>query len=226
MRSKNSIGILAILAAIFLAGTAFAHPKLDSAIPAADVSLIASPKEIILNFSEGIIAKFSGLELKDEGGRAVSTGDPVTDPKDPKQLVVPVSTTLAPGRYTINWHAVSEDTHKVSGDYSFRVIAESAAPQVKSEGSGGGNEETSAKRSTKDEVGNKECFCKDSERTDRVRERSRDGGRDLDQRDRYHDRNFGNREGFRDRDSADRYDSRSRPDCVVDDDGYRYCRVR
>jgi methionine-rich copper-binding protein CopC len=226
MRSKNSIGIFAILAAIFLAGPAFAHPKLDSAIPAADVSVIASPKEIKLNFSEGIIAKFSGLELKDEGGRAVSTGDPVTDPKDPKQLVVPVSTTLAPGRYTINWHAVSEDTHKVSGDYSFRVIAESAAPQVKSEGSGGGTEETSAKRSTKDEVGNKECFCKDSERTDRVRERSRDGGRDLDQRDRYHDRNFGNREGFRDRDSADRYDSRSRPDCVVDDDGYRYCRVR
>jgi len=225
MRLKNSIGTFAILAVIFLAGPAFAHSKLESAIPAADVSVIASPKEIKLNFSEAIIAKFSGLELKDEGGHIVTTGDPVTDSKDPKQLVVPVSALLTPGRYTVNWHAVSEDTHKIKGDYSFRVIAENAPPQVKSEGSPDSNQDSSEKRSTKDEVGNKECICKDNERTDRVRERSPDGDRGSDQHDRYRDRNSGNREGYRDRNSENR-DSRSRPDCVIDDDGYRYCRVR
>src|SRR3981081_1866823 len=222
MRLRHSIGTFAILTVIFLAGPAFAHPKLESASPAPDVSVVTSPKEIKLNFSEGIIAKFSGVELKDEGGRIVTTGDPVTDSK--KQLVVPVSTPLTPGRYTVSWHAVSEDTHKVNGDYSFRVIAESAPSQVKREGSRDGNDDSATKRLTKEEAGNKECVCKDTERTDRVRERSRDGDRDWDPRDRYHHRNF--REGYRDRHSANRYDPRARPDCVVDDDGYKYCRVR
>ncbi len=223
MRLRHSIGTFAILTVIFLAGPAFAHPKLESASPAPDVSVVTSPKEIRLNFSEGIIAKFSGVELKDEGGRIVTTGEPVTDSK--KQLVVPVSTPLAPGRYTVSWHAVSEDTHKVNGDYSFRVIAENTPSQGKSEGSSDGNDDSAAKR-TKEEASNKDCVCKDSERSDRVRERSRDWDRDWDPRDRYHDRNSGNREGYRDPDYANRYDSRSRPDCLFDDDGHKYCRVR
>jgi methionine-rich copper-binding protein CopC len=167
MRLHNSVGGLAILAAIFLASPAFAHPKLDSADPAADVSVVASPKEIKLNFSEGIIAKFSGLELKDESGRALTVGNPVVDPKDPKQLVVPVSTDLAAGRYTVSWHAVSEDTHKVSGDYSFRVIAAGAPSQINSDTPRNGNDD--AKRVTKQD-GSTECVCKDEGRSDRVHE--------------------------------------------------------
>jgi methionine-rich copper-binding protein CopC len=92
-----------------------------SVSPAADVSSKVSPKEIRLNFSEGVIAKFSGLELKDEGGKAVSTGLPVNDPGDRKQLVVPLPAPLMAGRSTVNWHAVSEDTHRVKGEYSFEV---------------------------------------------------------------------------------------------------------
>ena len=224
MRLHNSVGGLAVLAAIFLASPALAHPKLDSADPAADVSVVASPKEIKLNFSEGIIAKFSGLELKDESGRAVTIGDPVVDPKDPKQLVVPVTTALAAGRYTVSWHAVSEDTHKVSGDYLFRVIAEGASSQIKSDAPRDGNDGSGAKRVTKED-GSKECVCRDEGRSDRVPERSRDRDRDFDRPDRSTDRSSGNREGYRQR-SPDRYESRGRPDCVVDDDGARYCRVR
>ena len=175
MRLKNSIGTFAILTVIFLAGPAFAHPKLESASPAPDVSVVTSPKEIKLNFSEGIIVKFSGLELKDEGGHPITTGDPTTDSKEPKQLVVSISTPLTPGRYTVSWHAVSEDTHKVNGVYSFRVIAESAPSQVKSEGSRDGNDDSAAKR-TKEEASNQECICKDSERSDRgARTKSRLG---------------------------------------------------
>jgi methionine-rich copper-binding protein CopC len=226
MRLHNSIGGLAILAAIFLAGPAFAHPKLDSASPAADVSVVASPKEIKLNFNEGIIAKFSGLELKDESGHAVAVGTPVGDPKDPKQLVVPVSTALAVGRYTVNWHAVSEDTHKVSGEYSFRVIAEGTPSQINSDAPRNSNDASEAKRVTKED-GSKECVCKDEGRSDRVRERGQDRERDrnFDRSERSTDRNSGNRDEYRQRNS-DRYESRGRPDCVVDDDGAKYCRVR
>jgi|ERR1700730_17961715 copper resistance protein C len=89
--------------------------------PAADFSSKVSPTEIKLNFSEGVIAKFSGLELKDEAGKSVATGVAVNDPGDRRQLVVPLPTPLTAGHYTVTWHAVSEDTHRVKGEYSFGV---------------------------------------------------------------------------------------------------------
>ena len=95
--------------------------KLISVSPAADVSSKVSLTEIKLSFSEGVIAKFSGLELKDEAGKTIATGVPANDPRDQKQLVVPLPTPLTAGHYTVTWHAVSEDTHRVKGEYSFGV---------------------------------------------------------------------------------------------------------
>jgi methionine-rich copper-binding protein CopC len=120
-RNTTTIGTVAVLAISLLATSAYAHPKLKSASPAADVSSKVSPTEIKLNFSEGVIAKFSGVEIKNERGKTIPTGVAVTDPKDQKQLVVPLTAALTAGRYTVTWHAVSEDTHRVKGEYSFGV---------------------------------------------------------------------------------------------------------
>jgi methionine-rich copper-binding protein CopC len=120
-RNTITIGTLAVLALGLLATSANAHPKLISASPSADVSSKVAPTEIKLNFSEGVIAKFSGLELKDDAGKTIATGVPVNDPKDQKQLVVPLPAPLTAGHYTITWHAVSEDTHRVKGEYWFGV---------------------------------------------------------------------------------------------------------
>jgi methionine-rich copper-binding protein CopC len=106
-----TMGTLAVLAIGLLATAANAHPRLISVSPAADVSNKVAPTEIKLSFSEGVIAKFSGLELKDEVGKTIATGVPVNDPKDQKQLVVPLPAPLMAGHYTVTWHAVSEDTH-------------------------------------------------------------------------------------------------------------------
>ncbi len=115
------IAALAILTMGALATSANAHPKLKSVSPAADVSSKIAPKQIKLTFSEGVIAKFSGMELKDQAGKPIATGVPVNDPGDRKQLVVPLSAPLAAGRYKVTWHAVSEDTHRVKGEYAFEV---------------------------------------------------------------------------------------------------------
>src|SRR5260370_31170722 len=117
-RNTMTMGSLAVLATSLLTTSANAHPKLNSASPAADVSSKVSPTEIKLNFSEGVIARFSGLELKDEAGKTIATGVPVNDPKDQKQLVVPLPAPLTAGHYTGTWHAVSEDTHRVKGEDS------------------------------------------------------------------------------------------------------------
>jgi len=121
--SWNTIatGALAALVIGALATSADAHPKLTSVSPATDVPSKASPTEIKLNFSEGVIAKFSGLELKDEAGKTVATGVPMNDSADRRQLVVPLPKPLTAGHYTVMWHAVSDDTHHVKGEYSFEV---------------------------------------------------------------------------------------------------------
>ena len=136
MSQTKVIGVIAALALGLMATSAVAHPKLKSAIPAAEMNANASPKEnavategdaggapkeIRLIFSEAVIAKMSGIVLKDEAGKPVRTGSPQTDPKDQKQLVVPVATPLVPGRYNVTWHAVSDDTHRVKGEYKFTI---------------------------------------------------------------------------------------------------------
>ena len=34
---------------------------------------------------------------------------------------MPVSAKLSPGNYTVEWHAVSDDSHRVKGRFSFKV---------------------------------------------------------------------------------------------------------
>ena len=121
MRKKIALALLALSAASLLGTSANAHPTLTSSNPRANISAASSPTEIRLNFSEGGIAKFSGVELKDESGKPITTGAATVDPKDKKQLVVPLATPLTAGRYTVYWHAVAEDTHRVTGQYSFKV---------------------------------------------------------------------------------------------------------
>lgn len=115
-----SIMILAIIVAVFSGGVALAHPQLQTSEPAAGAAT-TSPKQIRITFNEAVIPKFSGIEIKDKTGRVVATGKSQTDPSDKKRLVVPVNEELAPGDYKVEWHAVSDDTHRIKGTYSFSV---------------------------------------------------------------------------------------------------------
>src|SRR2546429_7150669 len=118
-RNTMARGTLAVLAISLLATSADAHPKLNSASPAADVSSKVSPTEIKLNFSEGVIAKFSGIELRDETGKTIATGVAATDPKDRTQLVVPLPAPLMAGHYKGTWHSVFQKTPPGKGGDSF-----------------------------------------------------------------------------------------------------------
>ena len=120
MLTKTSTALLVVLAASLLATTVEAHPTLKSAIPPAE-STAAAPTEIRLSFSEGVIVKLSSVELKDQAGKKIATGRLATDPKDQKQLVVPLQGPLTIGTYTVTWNVVSVDTHRVNGTYSFKV---------------------------------------------------------------------------------------------------------
>lgn len=108
---------------------ATAHPLLETSSPPSDKAVDSSPqghaeaalKAITLDFSERVVAKFSGAVVEDGDGRKVATGPATTDAADPKRLVVPLASPLAPGRYSVEWHAVSDDTHRVKGRYFFTI---------------------------------------------------------------------------------------------------------
>ncbi len=112
------------LIALTLAGhgaVASAHPQPRSATPKPNAVLTSSPGEIRIGFSESLVAAFSGLEIDDQSGKQMDTGDATVNPNDAKELIVPIKGKLAPGTYTVKWHAVGTDTHHVSGHYSFQV---------------------------------------------------------------------------------------------------------
>jgi len=111
---------LAVLLTATVGRMAWAHPVLEASDPGQGAT-VSSPKEIRLTFTENLIAKFSGLTIKDQSGRQIGTASPSFDPNDKRQLIVPISTPLPPGAYDVDWHAVGADTHRVTGHFSFRV---------------------------------------------------------------------------------------------------------
>ena len=117
----TSIATVIVMAASLLSTGALAHPELLSAEPAAGAALPTPPKQIRITFNEGVLPQFSGVEVKDQAGKAIATGKATIDPANKKLLVVPVEESLPAGDYKVEWHAVSGDTHRVKGNYSFSV---------------------------------------------------------------------------------------------------------
>jgi methionine-rich copper-binding protein CopC len=113
-------GVIA-LAALGMIGSADAHPRLMAAGPAPGGTVAVSPKFIRIQFSEGIELALSGIAVTNGSGQAQPTGTASVNAKDAKQLIVPLGASLAPGKYTVAWHAVGDDTHHVEGKYNFTV---------------------------------------------------------------------------------------------------------
>lgn len=120
MQSPPARVALAATAALLAPVTAFAHAQLLKAVPGVGTTVSAAPS-ITLAFSEPVEPGFSGVGLTDAAGKAVPLGKPASDPAGKATLVVAVKTRLAPGLYTVRWHAVSVDTHRTQGTFTFTV---------------------------------------------------------------------------------------------------------
>ena len=119
--TRINTGLFAIVATLAMAPAADAHPHLMAAGPAPGSIVTASPKALRVQFNEGIVLGFSGLEITNAAGKKQKIGSASLNPKDDKQLVVSLKTALAPGKYMVAWHAVGDDTHRVKGTYNFEI---------------------------------------------------------------------------------------------------------
>ncbi|VVQ21501.1 copper homeostasis periplasmic binding protein CopC [Pseudomonas fluorescens] len=117
--AKKVLTTLALLASLSTVTSVFAHAHLKSETPAAN-STVSAPQELRLVFSEGVEAKFTKVTITGDG-TTVAVKSIETAPGDQKTLIVTPEKPLATGKYKVEWHAVSVDTHKSDGDYSFTV---------------------------------------------------------------------------------------------------------
>ena len=118
-RLKKVFNTAALLALMPSASAAFAHAHLESSTPAAG-STVASADELRLVFTEGVEQAFTKVVIShDQTPVAVSSLK--TEPGNQKVLIVTPAQPLPAGTYQVKWNAVSVDTHKSAGDYSFTV---------------------------------------------------------------------------------------------------------
>lgn len=118
--------ILAAAAGLVLyAGASEAHPKLVSTSPAPN-AVVVKPARLELRFSERLMPKFSGADLMMVGGKGmdhapmkVAATSAVA--ADGRTLIVRPRAPLGAGRYSVAWHVVSADTHRIVGNYAFTV---------------------------------------------------------------------------------------------------------
>jgi methionine-rich copper-binding protein CopC len=98
---QGTLVVASVLIGVGLTGQALAHAKLTTEVPAANASVTPAPTQLTLKFSEELELKLSGVTLTGPDKKAVALGAASLDPKDAATLVVPVSATLAAGKYTV-----------------------------------------------------------------------------------------------------------------------------
>ena len=116
---KKILNASALVALMVGASTAFAHAHLEQATPAADSSA-SDVKVLRLQFSEGVEQAFTKVAVSHDGA-PVALSSVKTEPADKKVLIVTPEQPLAAWQYEVKWDAVSVDTHKSKGEYSFTV---------------------------------------------------------------------------------------------------------
>ena len=106
-------------------GVALAHAELVSTSPANQAVLDISPPEIALQFTENVDPIEPGIRVVDADGDDVEIGSvDQTGGGDTMRADIPDA--LGDGSYVVAWQAVSADSHRIRGAYTFSVGEASA----------------------------------------------------------------------------------------------------
>jgi copper resistance protein C len=101
-------------------GLAWAHAYPAVSIPNNGATVKEPPREVRIQFTEGIEIAFSQITVKGANGEVVSQGKLRQLADD--TLAVDVKT-LSPGNYTVEWQVLSVDTHVTEGLLRFTIGA-------------------------------------------------------------------------------------------------------
>lgn len=122
---RLSLMALAASALFAVSAPAAAHPRLVSAAPAANAA-VSRPTQIVLTFSETLVAPLSGIELTMTAmpGMADHPRMPIrgfTTKVQGRTLTAKLPRALPVGTYELKWHVVAADQHRIENTYTFTV---------------------------------------------------------------------------------------------------------
>lgn len=127
--SKNiSQKITAILAALVLSQSVLAHNSMTGSEPEADSTVTTAPQTLELQFSDP--AWMNEITVTDsEGNDVVGTMEEAASTYS--AFSIPLrSEAMSDGEYTVNWTLEGEDTHIITGEFTFTL-------ELKAEATGG-----------------------------------------------------------------------------------------
>jgi len=104
-------------AAVACSVAAHAHASLVRTSPSVGSIMSVPPHEVILTFTERLEAAFSKLTVVDASGSEVSEGKAQVNDNTMRVNLKPLSA----GIYKVNWRALSTDTHRIDGSFTFAV---------------------------------------------------------------------------------------------------------
>lgn len=123
------IAVAGALVAVLLAtaAPASAHAALLRTDPASGSVVQSAPRQIVLTFSEGVLLSADSLRVLSPTGENVAVGTPghAAGKDSGSTAEIGLKPGLVNGTYTVAWKAVSQDSHPVSGAFTFSVGAPS-----------------------------------------------------------------------------------------------------
>jgi methionine-rich copper-binding protein CopC len=123
MYSRFSIALSALLALYVThasTGLARAHAYPAVSIPNNGATVTEPPREVRIQFTEGIEIAFSQITVKGATGELVSQGKLRKLADDTMAIDLKP---LGPGNYSVEWQVLSVDTHITDGTLRFTVGA-------------------------------------------------------------------------------------------------------
>lgn len=120
-RSRLAAAMLATSLLAGVHGLAQAHSHAIEQTPAPGSTVSNTPASVAIVFDGRVELPFSTITVTGPDGQSLETGKLSYASDDRKSLTLPLPTTLAPGRYQVEWNVTSADSHKVSGQYDFTL---------------------------------------------------------------------------------------------------------
>jgi methionine-rich copper-binding protein CopC len=116
---KQLAGLASVGAIALVPVAAWAHGKLEGAVPASGTTVDVAPDALRLTFNEDLEPNFSTIKVADASGTPVTKEKAKVDASSPRVMTLAVPK-LA-GAYTVQWAVMTADAHKTKGTYTFKV---------------------------------------------------------------------------------------------------------
>jgi copper resistance protein C len=114
---RTHVFVISSLLTAFGNAAAHAHAFLEHASPLVGSTVASAPREVSLTFTQNLEAAFSSVHVMDANGARVDQGKAQVSGNTMRVSLKSISQ----GTYRVRWQALSVDTHKTEGSFTFSV---------------------------------------------------------------------------------------------------------